>query len=176
MLKKILFSLAVSLIALSGIFSSLTYASSQTNNSGQNDFTQEEINQVADELEFYFEEVGQIDQNGNYSVHNYDLLLEKAESGDETAQALVQQINQAQPASATDYAQCILADYFGTEIALLQGDLVDAVVSEIQSGSWQAAAEIILISIGDTAGKANIVATATQLALAASTCSSELFN
>lgn len=175
MYKKILLSLAVFLISFSGVFSSLTFAAEKKES--KENFSQEEIDAVAEEIQFYFEEVGQLDENGNYHIHNYELLEEKANSGDETAQGFIEQINFnaqengiATPANLQDYAGCILSNFFGTEIALISGDLINSVVGYINDGAWQAVARIVLESIGGSVSKANIVSSAAQLAIYAGYC------
>lgn len=171
MKKKILLLLSTFILISGGLFSSISYASETNDN-----FTQKQVEQVAEELEFYFSEVGHIDGNGNYIITNTQLLQEKANQGDETANAVLQSISQStiQPTSWQDYAQCILFEHFGTQIDLLTGDLLDAFISELQSQAWVQAAEIVLKAIGNTATNANAVALSVQLAIAASTCNSEL--
>ena len=89
MYKKILLSLAVALITFSSVLSSLTFASEVE----EKNYTEEDVYELAKELEFYFEEVGHLDNNGNYHIDNYELLHERAENGDATAQGLIEQIN-----------------------------------------------------------------------------------
>ncbi|MDN6194434.1 MAG: hypothetical protein L0I88_05295 [Alkalibacterium sp.] len=178
MYKKILLSLAATLIFFSGISSSLTFASEVEDN--EQNYTQEEVEALAKELQFYFEEVGHVDDNGNYHIDNYELLKEKAESGDVTAQGLVEQINYENQVkenqgyvttySLYDYAGCILANFFGTEIALINGDLINNVMGQIEKGAWMKVSEIVLRSIGGSVGKANIVATASQLIVYTAYC------
>lgn len=173
MYKKFLVSLAATLIAFSGIFSNLTLATESENNT--NDFSQNEVDAVAKELQFYFEEIGHLDENGNYYIHDYERLNEKAKTGDETAQGLIAQINyedqnQIGTQNLEEYVRCILAEQFSTEIALVSGDLVNSVMGAIEDGAWQVAARIVLESIGGVASNANIVALASQLAIYSAYC------
>ncbi|GAA3721249.1 hypothetical protein GCM10022378_09180 [Salinicoccus jeotgali] len=170
MYKKIILSLAIILIASSGILSNVTMASEVEN------FTEEEVKEVAKEMQFYFEEVGKLDKNGNYTIHDYELLKERADSGDETAQGVLAQANyEAQQTGITtygivDYSKCILANYFSTEIAAVNGDLANAIAGAVERGAWMEVARIVLSSIGGSVGKANVVATAGQLVMYTAYC------
>lgn len=64
MCKKILLSLAATLIFFSGNSSSLTFASE----ANKQNYTKEKVVAPAKELQFYFEEVGHIYDNGNYYI------------------------------------------------------------------------------------------------------------
>lgn len=55
----------------------------------------------------------------------------------------------------------------------MQGKLWDSFVGYLQSEAWTEAAKIILKIIGKSASKANLIATAGQLALAAFNCRGE---
>lgn len=173
MYKKILFSLAITLIAFSGIFSSLIMAAEIDDSE---EFTEEEVEAVAKEMQFYFEEVGSLDENGNYVVHDYERLKQRADSGDETAQGVLAQTDyeaqktEISPYGLVDYSKCVLANYFGTEIALVNGDLANSIAGAVERGAWMEVSRIVLKSIGGSLGKANVVATASQLVMYTAYC------
>lgn len=68
---------------------------------------------------------------------------------------------------------CIAKDYFGVYIDLLNGNLWNAFVGYVNGKVWIEAAKIILSIAGKSASKANVVATAGQLAVAAYNCRGE---
>lgn len=75
--------------------------------------------------------------------------------------------------SIKDFSVCIAKDYLGVYIDLLNGNLWDAFVGYVKGEAWTEAAKIILKVAGKAATKANVVATAGQLAVAAYNCRGE---
>lgn len=132
-----------------------------------------EVYELASELKFYFEDVGYLDKDGNYYITNGLLLEERANTGDENAKALLNLYFERQSRSARDFSVCIAKDYFGVYIDLLNGNLWDAFVGYVKGEAWTEAAKIILKVAGKSASKANVVATAGQLAVAAYNCRGE---
>ncbi|MHC0553219.1 hypothetical protein, partial [Salinicoccus sp. CNSTN-B1] len=122
-----------------------------------------------------FEEIGHFTENGEYIITDLKKLEERANSGDETAQKLLDETTKSiSTFSAASFAGCILADTFGVQIALLNGDLANTLISYIQNQWWEATAELIIVDVlGKTISKANVVATGAQLALSAFSCRGE---
>lgn len=129
--------------------------------------------ELSKELEFYFNVIGHIDTNGNYVINNVSPLIERVNSGDIVAKALFEAYIEKLYRSPYDFGKCILKDYFGVYIDLVQGKLWDSFVGYLQSEAWTEAAKIVLKIIGKSASKANLIATAGQLALAAFNCRGE---
>ncbi|WP_127849908.1 hypothetical protein [Lacticaseibacillus hulanensis] len=57
-------------------------------------FTDAQVNAIVDEVNFYFHEVGYIDDNNNYVITNINPLRERALNGDESSQAIVETYEQ----------------------------------------------------------------------------------
>ncbi|MGT2799881.1 hypothetical protein [Streptococcus marmotae] len=139
--------------------------------------TDEEVEILSSELEFYFNQVGHIDGNGNYQITNPELLLERANSGDIYAQQLYEaykiRISKRRKRSAADFGMCVLRDYFGVYIDIANGQFWKAFTMDLENALWEKAAGTVLKLLGKSASKANVLATAGQLALAAYNCRSK---
>lgn len=114
----------------------------------------------------YLRDVGYLDEYGNYYITNSLLLEERANDGDENAKILLDLYPERQNRSAKNFEVCIAKDYFGVYIDLLNGNLWNAFVGYVNGKVWIEAAKIILSIAGKSASKANVVATAGQLAVA----------
>lgn len=79
--------------------------------------------ELASELKFYFEEAGFLDEDGYYYITNSSLLKDRAKSGDENAQLLLNSYYEKQSRSVKEFAMCIANDYFGVYIDLIYGKL-----------------------------------------------------
>lgn len=129
-----------------------------------------EVEKLAFELRFYFEKVGHLDKNGDYQITNASSLRAKAYNGDEYAKTLLDSYYERQNRGAKDFAKCIAKDYFGVYIDLINGNLWNTFVNKIKSKAWNDVAKIILKVLGKSTAKANVIATAGQLAVAAYNC------
>lgn len=169
-IKRILSVLLAILILVGTVLPNRVYAqtiSSQTENSDAQKVMEAE-------LQFYFEKVGHFDNDGKYYIDNVALLRDRAQSGNEYALALLSAYSERMEKSPIDFGKCILIDYFGVYIDLIQGNLWDSFVGYIQGKAWEKAAGVVLKILGKSASKANIVATAAQIALAAYNCRGKL--
>lgn len=164
-MKKLMSFLLALFITLGSIGPTVAIASGIEENDKSS-----EVDELASELKFYFEDVGYLDEDGNYYITNSLLLEERANTGDENAKILLDLYFERQNKSAKDFAVCIAKDYFGVYIDLLNGNLFDAFIGKVKSKAWYEAAKIILKVAGKSVSKANIVATAGQLAVAAYNC------
>src|SRR5690554_3010942 len=70
-------------------------ASAEKNNIDQQALEQE----IKMELEFYFDRIGEFDENGNYVIKDEELLKKQIESGDEIATQLYElsKLNHSEP-------------------------------------------------------------------------------
>ena len=87
--------------------------------------------ELSKELEFYFNEIGCIDDTENYTINNINPLKERAKLVDETAKSLLEAYNEKMLRSLADFGKCILKDYFGVYIDLVQGKLWDAFIGYV---------------------------------------------
>lgn len=133
-------------------------------------------------MEFYFEEVGSMTENG-YRMENPELLRERAESGDEHASVVydvyLDVVNNDTPTittqqiTLTSYLQCFIEEAFGVYIAILQGDLAEALVSAIERQLWDDVAVLVAQITGLGVRAVSGAATAAQLIVAAVVCGLE---
>lgn len=167
-MKKLISFILALFMTLESIVPTVAMASEINENDNSS-----EVYELASELKFYFEDVGYLDEDGNYYITNSSLLEDRANKGDENAKVLLDLYFERQNRSAKDFAVCIAKDYLGIYIDLLNGNLWDAFVGYVKGEAWTQAAKIILKVVGKSASKANIVATAGQLAVAAYNCRGE---
>ncbi|MDW8704457.1 hypothetical protein Q7W23_09400 [Streptococcus suis] len=152
-------------------FSSIVVLAEQNNEvSVYSDLSSGDVAILEAELEFYFKEVGYIDGNGVYQITNPNLLLEKAKSGDQNARKLYQGYIASLMRTPYDFAKCVVSNYFGIFIDIANGRLLDALAKDLQSEAWNRAAMTILKLLGKSTSKANVLATAAELAIAAYNC------
>lgn len=102
------------------------------------------IADLARELEFYFSEVGYLDENNEYHVTNSELLEGKI-SDDESASLLYQagQQNNIQVYGVKEGITCVIGDQYGWVLDLMDGNYLNAIASQLGSGAYRAAAEIL---------------------------------
>ncbi len=144
-----------------------------------NEYSEEQVTQqLVEELKFYFEEVGTMTDSG-YRVENPELLRERAESGDQSALVVYnvyldnvdKEPSQVATRNAfTDYAGCVIENAFGLYIAVIRGDLAEALIGAIQKGLWTQAVTLVAQIAGLSVKSLNIAATAAQIAAAAIVC------
>lgn len=140
-----------------------------------NEYSEEQVTQqLVEELKFYFEEVGTMTDSG-YRVENPELLKERAESGNESAAVVynvyLDNVNNVSVQNAfTDYVQCVIENAFGVYVAIIRGDLAEALVNAIQDGLWDEAAVLVARITGLALPSVNAAATIAQIAAAAIVC------
>lgn len=125
-------------------------------------------------MELYFNQIGGLDDNGNYVIKDYELLVEVAESGDIYAQDLLlihdSRANQIKSNAGAfgieSFAMCIARDYFGVYYDLINGNLWEAFKGYVAGKAWDKAAGILVKFLGLSPGWA----TAGQVAVAAYNC------
>ncbi|EHI69120.1 hypothetical protein ACVRY7_01990 [Streptococcus ictaluri] len=167
------------LISIGTIFSPISVVvSAQTVETEMVEYSDNEIKAVAEELKFYFSEAGYLDDDGVYHVTNPELIKQKADSGSDEVQDLYDlYLSRNAPIyykSGRDFIVCIARDYFGVYIDILNGNVISALQGYVLSQQWERAAFYFLQLIGKSTSKANIVATAGQLAVAVYNCRSKL--
>lgn len=173
--KVILFAMLLTLIAPSLLQSSIIVsANTQTELVVTDEIKQEDIDLLAAELEFYFKEIGKINQNGEYQIVNPQVLRSKALGGDETAKDLYgSYVERVYTRSASDFGMCIVKEYFSPFIDIVNGRSWSAFVGYLKAEAWDQAAILLLKVAGKSTTKANIVSLAGQIAWAAYKCRSK---
>lgn len=166
-MKKIVSGL-LALVMLFGVIAPVGAVYAEDNNG-----TEVEEALIAEELKFYFEEVGHFNEDNEYIVTNPELLEDRIEDGDEVAKDLYELYlanREIQPYGAADYGKCIIRDYFGMWVDLFSGNLFNLFVGHVKDQAWLAAAKIVLKVSGKSAGYSNAVSAAAQLAVSAYNC------
>lgn len=169
-MKKIVSGL-LALVMLFGVIAPVGVVFAEDNNGTE----AEEA--LAEELKFYFEEVGHFNEDNEYIVTNPELLEDRIEDGDEVAKDLYELYlanREIQPYGSVDYGKCIIRDYFGMWVDLFNGNLFDLFVGYVKDKAWFAAAKIVLKVAGKSTGYANAASAAAQLAVSAYNCRGSL--
>lgn len=140
-------------------FSSYTHAARIISSVHETEATLDEqlqIGEIAEALQFYFDEIGQFDQNDNYVITNPEALQKLVDQGDTLAQR-VQEIYFAESAelgvlSPVNFAKCVagkFADSYGSIArAFLKGEIFDL----IKTKNWSKAAKL-MFNVLKAAGK-----------------------
>ena len=173
-LKKIIIPLIVILTLVGVLAPAATTVSANTQSTTEH--SREDVEELAEALQFYFDDIGHINNEGEYEVINPSLLQERAANGSVADQQLLEMYlaKHAQSRGVVDYGACVITDYFGVYVDLLTGDLLDAFIGHLQSEAWKAAAGILLDVIGETGVTPSAIVTAAQVASAAYSCRDEL--
>jgi len=136
--------------------------------------------ELSEELEFYFSEVGYLDENNTYHVTNPELLVEEAKTN-ESASLLYKQYSASTEVvttrSAGSFVKCIIGDQFSWAIDMINGNTLNSIANLLKDGAWDAAAGILstaLRQVSVAAGRSvNIAFSAASLALSAYSCRNE---
>ncbi|HFU4001531.1 TPA: hypothetical protein ACGO3D_001659 [Streptococcus suis] len=174
--KILVFIMLLSILipALMGA-STPVFANSNENSFVAENISQEDVELLASEIEFYFNDVGKLDLNGNYKITNPKLLKQKALSGDEIAQELYNSyFEKVYYRSASDFGMCIIKDYLSPFIDIINGRYWNGFIGAIKSEAWDQAAILLLKVVGKGTTRSNILSLAGQLAWAAYNCRSKL--
>lgn len=183
-LKKSIILFFVSIMTL-GIFTPLASAKAVDSQKSSNttpisELSNEEIqDMLAEELEFYFSEVGYLDENNEYHVTNPELLEEKINEGNEAADTLYSKASKNLEPTITTYGSkdffgCVLGDQFAWVVEMIDGNTLNALASAMQSHAWNTAASILataLAQVSKVAGASvSIGFTVASLAISAYSC------
>ncbi|OTO05337.1 hypothetical protein [Enterococcus sp. 5B3_DIV0040] len=131
--------------------------------------------QLAKDLEFYFEKIGIIQENGTYVITNVVLLEERANQGDMYAKKLFDVYLAPTTRSAGSYAKCVLVSvspvsYLSDVMAALEAFTGKGVGEALKSlGAW-GAARIIVKTLTKLGMNTSVAGIAAQLATALVTC------
>lgn len=124
--------------------------------SSQGEYTEKELeeltNEIAEELEFYFSEIGEIDKHGKYTVTNPELLRQEINKGNPIAIELYQANSITQEPrndgmistlSTMDFIYCTVGEEYAWIGTLLSGQTVRALTEALASGAWTTAGKIL---------------------------------
>lgn len=136
---------------------------------------QVQAEELAKDLEFYFEKIGHIQEDGTYVVTDIPLLKEKADQGDIHAQNFLNAYLALETRSAGSYAKCVLSSvspvsYLNTVMAALKlftGKSAGEALKEL--GAW-GAARIIVRTLANLGVHSSVAGIAAELAIALVTC------
>lgn len=175
-------SLIMALVTVVGMFSitsSNIYASSIVKNAAEESSTETNLDifSLANELSFYFEKAGTIQEDGSYVVTNIELIQRRAENGDVYANKFLEQYMSSKNGyrSMGSYAKCVLigispVGYLNDVIAALEAFTGKGFGEAIKSlGSWKTA-QIIAKTLGKVGLDASVAGIAAQLAISLATC------
>lgn len=161
-LKKI-FIFALSLLLLFPILGQTIQASAQSDNDVS--YTQEDVDNLAHELEVYFSEVGHLNNNNEYVISDQESFISKVKSDG---------FDMYQTRGAKEFGICILKDQVGPYLDLLSGDIIGSIANYLKGEAWDEAARLILKYVGLTGKKLNAGVLAAGLAASAFGCRGEL--
>lgn len=159
------------------------FAQENSNESGYEPPTEEEMEQLskeaAEQLELYFGKIGRLDEDGNYRIVNPELLEKEANTGNKEAQALYQMYLEnesigAQPFSVGEFVSCTLQDNFSWAINLINGNTLVGLTEAMASGAWSTAGNILATALAQASAAAgrsiNIAFATASLAVSAYNC------
>ncbi|MGO1748280.1 hypothetical protein [Alkalibacterium gilvum] len=183
--KTLLFGFLLSII-VSTVFPVMTASADTVDDEETPD---EVVQELSEEFKFYFEEVGELTEDGKYVVHNLELLQERAEAGDEYAGLVYERFVQSQssvispeqpiagpgnlvPAkySARGFTSCVFDETFGLYIGILSGDIIQTLAGYLSDRAFTAAAKLIIRYVPSLVGQSTPLSIAANLAVASATC------
>lgn len=183
--KTLLFGFLLSVV-VSTIFPVMTASADTVDDE---DLSDELVQELSEELGFYFGEVGELTEDGEYVVHNLELLQERAETGDEYAGLVYERFVQSESSVVSseqpiadpgnlvttnnlgvDFTRCVLDETFGFYIGLFSGDLIQTLAGLLSDQAFAAAANLIISFVPSLAGQSTVVGIAANLAVASATC------
>ncbi len=174
--KKKIFSLIMAFMLLFNFISpNLAMASEEEDNTNIY-FTDEQIKELSKQLEFYFGEVGEINENGEYIITNPD-LLEDVSNNDQYAKELYDSYlssKQIHLYSKKEFANCVVEDQLAWLFDALDGKILQALGEAMATHAWNTAGKILSTALsyaGKAAGASvSIAFTAGSLAVSAYQC------
>lgn len=136
----------------------------------------EEVRKTIKELKFYFDEVGEIDEDGEYIIYDIEPLKEKAKN-DETAQEILDLYEKNKdvpvPEGVGSYVSCIVDKFVASYGDLFKAFFKGAILDYIKKKQWLKAAKLLVKSAAKAGFKGSAVSLAASLALYAAQCGFE---
>lgn len=133
---------------------------------------------IRDDLQFYFEEVGEFTKDGGYKIKDLGKLKDRAESGDEYALKLYEMYVNKEDRSVKDVIVCAVNDQYQWVVDLMSGRVMDSLEGYIKDKDWDKAAEllapIVAKAVGTTVSKVNAFFAAASIAVSIYNCRGEL--
>ncbi|WII38590.1 hypothetical protein [Paenibacillus thiaminolyticus] len=140
-----------------------------------------EINKIQEELRFYFEEVGELTEQG-YVVKNEKLFQERLTAGDPSAIKLTQFMAtkyysgaaDIQPMGVADFGKCVVNKFVDSYGTIARGFLTGAIFTYIKNQEYKLAAKLIAQTLVKAGFKVNAAGIAIEAATYGWQCRGEL--
>lgn len=133
-------------------------------------YTDEELEQIENiekELQYYFEEVGELTDAG-YVIHDREAVQEKADNGDESAQRVLELVPEvAEPGAITTYSAgtfgtCVVNKFIDSYGTIARAWTTGLVYSYIQNRQYDLAAKIMFKTLTKAGRTANVASIAIE--------------
>lgn len=140
-----------------------------------------EIKKMEEELRFYFEEVGEFNDYGEYIVKDETLFFEKVEAGDPNALALYELLQltseNTSPTyeiqSATSFAKCVGNKFVNSYGNIARQFMTGAIFTYIKTKQYDLAARLMFNTLVKAGFKVNAVGLAAEAAMYGWQCRGE---
>lgn len=166
--KNVFFKPGIVFLSLVMLMSIITPSiSAATNNEKTMD--SEAIKKAEQELKFYFETVGEFDENGKYIIKNHKLFQEKLDEKDPNAIKLeeLSKLNydesMIQPYGATSFAKCVVNKFVHSYGNIARQFMNGAIYGYIKSKQYDLAARLMFKTLTKAGIKVNAVGLAAEL-------------
>lgn len=142
-------------------------ASAEKNNIDQQALEQE----IKMELEFYFDRIGEFDENGNYVIKDEELLKKQIESGDEIATQLYElsKLNHSEPLvginGASEFATCVVNKFANSYGTIARQFATGAIYTYIKNKQYDLAAQLMAKTLIKAGFKVNAASLAIEAAV-----------
>ena len=161
----------VAVLIMVMLIASITPSVSATENTSYSKDDLEQIEQISEELEFYFEEIGELKADGSYQINDLEALNERLDAGDPTAEKVYEIYTQtSQPSSSSSYqtqsassfANCVVGKFQDSYGAIARGFLTGAIYQYIKNKQWDLAARLMFNTLKAAGFKTNVAGLAVE--------------
>lgn len=140
-----------------------------------------EINKIQEELRFYFEEVGELTEQG-YVVKNEKLFQDRLNAGESSALEISEFIKinyysgaaDIQPMGVADFGKCVVNKFVDSYGTIARQFLTGAIFTYIKNKEYDLAARLITKTLVKAGFKVNAVGIAAEAALYGWQCRGKL--
>lgn len=139
------------------------------NDLSDENFTTEELEQIdkiAMDLKFYFEEAGEFTEQG-YVVKNEALFQERIKNGDESAERILASVRENEmvnASSSTTFAKCVVDKFADSWGNVARAWTTGAVFTYIKNKQYDLAAKVIFKTATKAGRTANVASIAAEIA------------
>lgn len=134
-----------------------------------------EINKISKQLQIYFEEVGELTENG-YIVKNEELLKARIDAGDSTAIMIYEfiQLRSIPVLNATAFGKCVVDKFANSYGTIARQFLNGAIFTYIKTKQYDLAARLMFSTLVKAGFKVNAVGLAVEAGIYGWQCRGEL--